>query len=261
MQIESPTRLNVKDAIRIAIRRKLSAFDPETNYKPFHDRLIGADRMQLYTFVQSLNTTFGTSIYEPVAAAIAKRRFVDVRLQYDLLNEINQSAVDEVMAIMGDLASDGRSLPDKVSEIERIRNTLRDPGNQTNQRTPKVDLRVESADGEAYLFDITTVKPNINSFRSYKQTLLMWIAKETARKPELNVHTAIALPYNPYFPKPYERWTMQGMLDTRHEVYVGEEFWNFLCGDEIFDDLLECFREVGVELRPELDQYFARFAS
>ena len=216
--------------------------------------------MQLYTFVQSLNTTFGTSIYEPVAAAIAKHRFAHVSLQYDLFNEISQSVVDEVMTIMGELASDGRRLPDKHGETERIRSVLRDPGSPTHQRTPKVDLRVQSESGEAYLFDITTVKPNINSFRGYKQTLLMWVGKEMVRNPSLNVHTAIALPYNPYHPRPYERWTMQGMLDTRHEVYVGEEFWNFLCGCEIFDDLLACFGEVGIELRTELDRYFAQFS-
>lgn len=36
---------------------------------PFHTRLLGKDRMALFSFIHSLNTNFGTSIFEPVALA------------------------------------------------------------------------------------------------------------------------------------------------------------------------------------------------
>ncbi|HOK51496.1 MAG TPA: TdeIII family type II restriction endonuclease, partial [Bacteroidales bacterium] len=73
------------------------------------------------------------------------------------------------------------------------------------------------------------------------------------------VHSLIAIPYNPYEPKPYERWTIKGMLDDRQELLVGKEFWDFLGGENAYEDLLECFEQAGIVLREEIDSYFATF--
>ncbi|MDM8515481.1 TdeIII family type II restriction endonuclease [Desulfobacterales bacterium HSG16] len=67
------------------------------------------------------------------------------------------------------------------------------------------------------------------------------------------------MPYNPYDPKPYSRWTMAGMLDLDNELKVAEEFWDFLGGKGAYDDLLGCFERIGIELRSEIDEYFERF--
>jgi type II restriction enzyme len=40
---------------------------------------------------------------------------------------------------------------------------------------------------------------------------------------------------------------------------VGNEFWNFLAGDGTYNDLLYCFEQAGIELRPEIDEFFMRF--
>ena len=69
----------------------------------------------------------------------------------------------------------------------------------------------------------------------------------------------IAIPYNPYEPGPYRRWTMRGMLDLENELKVEDEFWDFLGGGGAYEDLLNCFERVGIELRDEIDDYFARF--
>ena len=84
-------------------------------------------------------------------------------------------------------------------------------------------------------------------------------ASVLASNPKAEVSTLIAIPYNPYEPQPYNRWTMRGMLDLENELKVGNEFWNFLGGERAYEDLLDCFERVGVELREEIDQYFAKF--
>ncbi|MGC8935365.1 MAG: TdeIII family type II restriction endonuclease, partial [Thermoproteota archaeon] len=76
---------------------------------------------------------------------------------------------------------------------------------------------------------------------------------------DANVYSYIAIPYNPYEPKPYERWTLKGMLDLDNELKVAEDFWDFLGGKESYEELLNCFERVGIELRPEIDEYFSRF--
>ena len=52
---------------------------------------------------------------------------------------------------------------------------------------------------------------------------------------------------------------MAGMLDLEEELKVAEEFWDFLGGKGAYVDLLGCFERVGVEMRQEIDTYFARF--
>ena len=123
-------------------------------------------------------------------------------------------------------------------------------------RTVKVDLFIESYSGDKYLFDLKTAKPNISNFKDFKRTLLEWIGIELANNPKSKVHSLIAIPYNPYEPEPYQRWTLKGMLDFDKELKVAEEFWDFLGGKGAYEDLLDCFEQAGLELRPEIDRYF-----
>ncbi len=70
----------------------------------------------------------------------------------------------------------------------------------------------------------------------------------------------MAIPYNPYHPKPYRGWTLQGLYDLeKGEILVEEEFWNFVAGDNIYDELLDIFRNAGEILKEEIDEKFAEF--
>lgn len=109
------------------------------------------------------------------------------------------------------------------------------------------------------MFDLKTAKPNVSNFKDFKRTLLEWTALYLAENPDIEVQSIIAIPYNPYEPQPYQRWTLKGMLDCDHELMVGREFWDFLGGQNAYDELLDCFEKAGIELRPEIDAYFGNF--
>jgi type II restriction enzyme len=110
-----------------------------------------------------------------------------------------------------------------------------------------------------FLFDLKTVKPNKGNFKEFKRTLLEWTGIVLHNNPSAKVNTLIAIPYNPYEPKPYERWTLAGMLDLSQELKVADEFWNFLGGEGTYNELLGCFENAGIELRKEIDTYFSKF--
>ena len=78
--------------------------------------------------------------------------------------------------------------------------------------------------------------------------MLEWIARK--KKP---VKTLVVFPYNPYHPKPYNRFTEQGVLEKGEEFLVGDEFWDFLGGKNTYNDLIQVFDEVGKELRKDID--------
>jgi len=224
---------------------------------PFHYRLLGRDRMALFSFIHSLNTTFGTSIFEPVAETLASINFPVAKKQFIVGETISEMAQQEIQHIMNDLATGVRN-PNKKEEFERIANCCTN-GKLNKLKTVKVDLFIQNKDGNIYLFDIKTAKPNISNFKDFKRTLLEWIAIYLSKNPSAKVNSYIAIPYNPYEPRPYERWTLRGMLDLENELKVAEEFWDFLGGKGAYSELLNCFERVGIEMRPEIDKYFSKF--
>lgn len=255
MYIERRQRDLIEDTIKRILEAKLSSYNPETKHMPFHYRLLGRDRMALFSFIQSLNTVFGQSIFEPVAEALASQHFKSVQKQYRIGNRISEAAHNEIQNIINDLST-GKAA-NKSAEIERIR-AVCNKGKMNEIRTVKVDLYI-CGDNEIHLFDLKTAKPNASNFKDFKRTLLEWVAIFLGREPDARINTYIAIPYNPYHPRPYERWTMKGMLDLTSELKVAEEFWNFLGNGEVYLELLECFERVGIELKPKIDARFAQF--
>lgn len=76
---------------------------------------------------------------------------------------------------------------------------------------------------------------------------LEWIARR--RSP---IKVFLAFPYNPYHPQPYERFTEQGVLEKREEFLVGKEYWDFLGGENTFEELLTLFDDVGKKFKKRI---------
>ncbi len=255
MALTNEQREEIQNVISNCLRNKFKNYVPQNNYMPFHFRLLGKDRMALYSFMQSLLTTFGTSIFEPVAAALAQTKFARVETQYVVGNTIYSQCQQCVQTIINELTIQAK--PNKINELSRLNNSL--SGEINSLKPMKVDLFLETETGEQYLFDLKTAKPNKGDFQKYKQTLLEWAGITYTNDKDLKVHSLIAIPYNPYHPEPYQFWTLAGMLDLEEELMVDKRFWNFLGGEGAYDELLECFESVGIEMRDEIDAYFSRF--
>ncbi len=246
----------IEDTIKKSLLKKLKTYRPETNNMPFHYRLLGKDRMALFSFIHSLNTTFGTSIFEPVAETLASLNFKKAKKQFLVGNTISEEAQTEIQRIINELTI-GKN-PDKSKEIERIVKVC-NKGKLNKLKTVKADLFLEDEKGEIYLVDIKTAKPNVSNFKDFKRTLLERIAIYLVNDPTAKVNSYIAIPYNPYEPEPYERWTLKGMLDLEKELKVAKEFWDFIGGEGAYEEILKCFEKVGLELRGKIDRYFDKF--
>lgn len=257
MAIQDQIREEIRQVLIQGIREKLHKFKPERDPMPFQARLLGKDRLALYSFIHSLNTNFGTTIFEPVAVTLAQSTFQSSEQQQIAGTAISSEAHGVIQRIMDGLAVGERG-PDKLREIEEIRAVCQS-GKMIKVKPTKVDLKLLSSNGTMYLIDIKTAKPNAGEFKGYKRTMLEWVAASLAIEPLASVHSLIAIPYNPYAPKPYERWTVRGMLDLNHELLVAEGFWDFLAGPGTYEALLDIFEQVGIEMRPEIDAYFAKF--
>ena len=255
MALTNIQKQQIQQTIANCLRNKFQNYEAKDNLMPFHIRLLGKDRLALYSFMQSLLTTFGTSIFEPVAAVLAKTQFKKVETQYIVGSSIFSNCQQKVQSIINQLTINPK--PNKIAELNLLKDSL--SGNINKLKPAKVDLFVENANGEQFLFDLKTAKPNKGDFQKYKQTLLEWAGIAYTANKNAKVHTVIAIPYNPYEPQPYQFWTLAGMLDLQEELMVAETFWDFLGGTGAYNELLDCFEKAGIELRHEIDEYFAKF--
>lgn len=257
MSLSNSKKEKIKSILKESLKKKFKNYNPETKHMPFHTRLLGKDRLTLFSFIQSLNTTFGTSIYEPVAIALAEDRFKKANNQVKTHQFISEKAHIQIQKIIDGLNTASKE-PDKLDEIESIRKVCQS-GNMSEVKLTKVDIWLEDHKNVNYLIDMKTVKPNIGEFKGFKRTLLEWIAAELSDNSKMKIKSMLAIPYNPYEPEPYNRWTMKGMFDLKQEILVGKELWDFIGGKGTYEELLDCFEKVGIELRPEIADYFKKF--
>lgn len=257
MAISKQNKNKIKTVLKDSLQSKFANHNPEPASMPFHTRLLGKDRLALYQFIHSLNTNFGITIFEPVAVELSQTKFKVSKRQQFPGNKISESALYGIQKIIDELST-AETSPDKKGELIKLRKVCQS-GSIRTVRPTKVDLYLEGFDNTKYLIDLKTAKPNSGEFKGFKRTLLEWAAIVMCEDPKANVQTLIAIPYNPYEPEPYNRWTMRGMIDLENELKVAKEFWDFLGGEGAYEDLLECFEQVGIEMRDEIDQYFSRF--
>ncbi|MGC8516104.1 MAG: TdeIII family type II restriction endonuclease [Thermoplasmata archaeon] len=258
MTISRSTADRISSTLKETIIAKLAAYEPETNQMPFHTRLLGKDRYALFSFIQSMNTTFGISIWEQVAVILAEGAGRKASRQYILEGQVDSLTEGLITSLVHDLR-EGKAEVNKEKENDTIKQSVIKGPPRSDDSDRVVDF-VMFVNNKVELYDITSAKPNMKEFVALKTKLLRWIALSYSQDKEHEVFTAIAIPYNPYFPKSYERWTMRGLFDTeRNEVMVGEEFWNHVAGDKVYDELLDIFQTTGEELREQIDQKFSEF--
>lgn len=82
----------VAGVLKQSLRHKFQKYNPEPAVMPFHTRLLGKDRMALFSFIHSLNTNFGISIFEPVALALAQKKFKEAKSQATAGTKISEMA-------------------------------------------------------------------------------------------------------------------------------------------------------------------------
>jgi hypothetical protein len=257
MALSSKIKNQISELLSSTVREKLKTYEPETVHMPFHYRLLGKDRYAMFSFMQSMNTTFGISIWEQVAVILGKGAGAYAEKQYKLLGEID-SKTEKLISYIHYKLRKGEIIANKLDEVRQIRSIIKE-GETKIDPDSVVDLFIKIKDEENY-FDITSAKPNMKEFVALKLKLLRWIALRLSQDKKVKVITRLAIPYNPYHPEPYERWTLKGLYDLgNNEILVGEEFWNFVACDNIYEELLDVFKQVGEELRGEIDKKFSEF--
>lgn len=224
---------------------KLRRYARETSSMPFLMRLIqDAEKVAAYSFIHSVATTLGMSIYEHVSVIIAEETADECFRNYDVggvISREQKSVIDDIIRML----RNGEKGVNSAQEIKLVLGASAKDG-KAQKEGRIADFYMRRA-GKEHYFEIKTVKPNIDIFTKSKTKLLEWVARR--RNP---VKTFLAFPYNPYHPQPYERFTEQGVLDRGKEFLIGKEYWDFLGGENTFEELLVLFDDVGKKLKEKI---------
>jgi len=238
-----------KEEIRILLRRmlknKLQNYARETTSMPFLAKLMQDEqKVASYSFIHSIATSLGMSVYEDVSLIVAKPNAESVDKKVDMDGTISTEQKSVIASIVTELVNGTRKV-NKDAETKEVLKASPKDGRQ--QEHGKIADFFMKRDSKEYYIEIKTVKPNIDVFEESKTKLLEWIARK--HKP---IITMLAFPYNPYHPEPYRRFTHRGVLEVGKEFLVGEEYWDFLGGKGTFKDIMEVFDEVGKELHRDI---------
>jgi hypothetical protein len=210
---------------------------------PFLAKLMqDSEKVAAYSFIHSLATTLGMSVYEKVSEIIASVHYDEVKTGYDMEGEITNEENSTISQILQEIKN-GTRTTNKEKEIKEILECNNNGGRKIKIRA---DLFLKKGTDEYYI-EIKTAKPNIDVFAKSKQKLLEWVALRKKK-----VYTILAIPYNPYHPEPYNRFTMQGYLDEEEDLYVADKFWELLGGEGTYKEILGIFDEVGKEFKEKI---------
>ncbi len=253
MALSNNQKRKIKELLSNKIENKLKSYGRETTSMPFLARLIqDNEKIAAYSFIHSMATTLGMSIYEDVSVILASETAEECFRNYGVGGVISKSQKSVIANIIAKLRNEERVADISKEKIEVLKASSK---NGEFQKSGNIADFYMKRDGEEYYFEIKTVKPNIDVFEKSKTKLLEWIARR--RKP---VNVFLAFPYNPYHPEPYSRFTESGMMDASNDFLVGDEYWDFIGGKGTFPELLKTFDEVGKIFKARLDKKFKEIA-
>ena len=237
----------VRKLLRNTIGNKLKKYKRESSYMPFLSKLMQDDeKVASYSFIHSISTSLGMSIYEEVSKIIAKPHCQEAERNIKVGGTLSSVQKEVISKIVNELREGSRKV-DTKKEMKEV--LAADSSKGKSQKDNNVtDFYMKKAN-EEYYFEIKTVKPNIDVFTKSKVKLLEWIARK--QKP---IHAILAFPYNPYHPEPYSRFTEQGVVEHGVEFLIAEEYWDFLGEKGVYIEILDIFDEIGREFKEEIQK-------
>ena len=235
------------------IETKLRRYGRETTSMPFLARLIqDNEKIAAYSFIHSMATSLGMSIYENVSVIIASESSEEAFRNYGVGGVISKAQKSVIEDIARNLRN-GSRVANIGKETEEVLAAAAENGEF--QKSGSIADFYMKRDGVEHYFEIKTVKPNIDVFEKSKTKLLEWIARK-----RIPIKAYLAFPYNPYYPQPYQRFTEVGMMDPPHDFLIGDAYWDFIGGRGAFPELLEIFDSVGRHYQDELNRKFKAVA-
>ncbi len=249
-KIDKKIREEIKKNLRTSLLKYVNKFI-YTSTQPL-DLLIPKER-KIRSLVGGLETSMGTTVWEPIAKTLAKMNGYEILEEKILMPSPFPPKLASELAILISLRETRASwisLKECANRLKIVSKSIDKKGIEY-VRPPAgtgVDIWIKKGKKE-YAFDTKTVQPNVGSIKSFNKQILEWYAYRICKDPNVNIECRIAYPYNPYS---NNFWVhaphTSGILQPSVDAFVENEFWNFLSG---FNNTYEFITEILEELNEE----------
>lgn len=224
------------------------------------DLIIPRER-KIRSIVGGLETSLGTTLWEPLAKALASKNGFEV-INSNLESPVNMPAnlSNTMKYIIDERKKQTGTFNGTTShqEIKRICQTFINRPIDTFEPAPKgrgIDIWLKKNDIN-YFFDTKTVQPNLSTLVSCTEEVLDWYAYYYSRYPQGQAEARIVFPYNPHDGNFWDKTIGKGKpLEASTEAWVEDEFWNFCSG---LNNTYQIIEDSFTELRESkvLEEHF-----
>ena len=237
------------------VKRLSKAIDNgDTNL--FFIEMVGKKTMFTSKLITSLQTSFGISFYEQMSIKMGELVGYEVQGQYKLIGYEPPELTSYLQFILEYI----KYVPNRKNEyqyLSEIYENIKDNvGEPVEIPDSTVDVFIKKPDGTEIFIDITTVKPNKKEFRTMKQKILRWYFARLVRgdiQPD-KIETYMAIPYNP-LSRINNTYNRMSKYYDRQDLLVGDELWKLVSdGQFSLNDMIEIFREIGVESKENIEK-------
>ncbi|MCT8985286.1 TdeIII family type II restriction endonuclease [Shewanella phaeophyticola] len=210
---------------------------------------------RIRSLIGGLETSLGTRVWEPLAKAFANNNGFSVKdekifnSKVPVIPEMLRHFIDNLRA-----AKQANPLITHQEQLEEMRefiiaNNIKPTEYKKIPKGEGIDIWLEKA-GVEYIYDIKTTQINAGSESKFSSNFMNWYAYRLLVNNALKIECRLAFPFNPHKGKNF--WAKEGgksiPLLPSIEAVVGNEFWDFLLGQEKTIELIfECFKELGEE--------------
>lgn len=257
MALNEIQKSEIKQLILRTMDDKIDTYTERNDMnKPFYFALFSKKSVYIASILQSTYTSFGSK-WETIAEIIGRdnpniKRF---ERQYPLHGTITAKEQETIADILFGLDRCGETANYKANK-ETI-NSAYNKSDSEKSINQIIDFFIELSDGHEIYFENKSVKPNKNEMKAAKSDLLEVLAMRQKEKNINDIDVAVSMPYNPYFGTSFDRWTTVKFFEIGADLLIGKEFWDYLGGENTYQDLLDIFSDVGESISIQLDEFIA----
>ena len=206
--MDSETKQEIKNHLKTKLMEKLDNYEVSREYNPFLHNILPLNYIHLYSFIHSIATTLGTSIYVQISKILAESNGFSNCTNLNLYNStsLSDAQINKIEDIIEQF-NDPTNISIYDSESDELLNSEGSGGIRRKGDT-KIRLSIEKDDSQ-YLILIKSAKPNLSEFRSFKRKLLKW----RARLNSTNIRTILAFPFNPFYPNEYHHLATKNFFE------------------------------------------------
>lgn len=225
----------VKSTVKISILSFVKKNLGKTPKFQVLDLIIPIER-KIRSTVGGMETSLGTTLWEPLAKALAKHNGFEIVKDKLMAPVIMPSNLNNTLQIILDerkKQSGHYNAMQSHNTIKNICQTFIDRPITQFEKAPKgfgVDIWLKK-NGVNYIFDTKTVQPNLGAFNKCMEQVLTWYAYFYCRYPLEKVEAKIVFPYNPHKGNFWDKTIGKGKpLEADNEALVEDQFWDFCSG-------------------------------